>query len=934
MRPSSLLIFSLSLLVMTGAETPGHCDDLPPRTFLIVVDISGSMQASLPPVRSELSRRSKLEEVKDRLTQLTMHLPDNCRTVVTTFDRSATQLCDIQLRSEAERQQLRKTFASIRSTGGTTWLWRTADAQLELAARIAKAQPDSRVRMLLYTDGDDMEENPGLNHEFIVRKHGEVLKSFVEVDWVTLGYDVAAPVKRQLEAHGVRFSKALKPTEIVPVTAGMILSSRTVLAGEILTLTDNSLGLNIVERNVDWGDGMTDSDSPFQHTFLRPGRFTVSYTIRSEDGRHDTVEQTVEVRLPAAPVAQMELSQARITLGQSVTLSDRTTSASDRRWTAGMEMVSELAELRWKPESPGRYRVRLTVHDDFGQSDSTEQVVDVLPPPPPKADFRINQEKILPGDTVVLTSKVSPKPVECLWTVGDRQLKGTSVTWTATEPGEFPVSLAITDSYGQSSSTKRNLTVIYPDGPTAKFRVSKAVLKPGDVVTLINESSLSATDYRWVIGDQKLSDRHPAWTVPEQYGDVQVSLTVSDAFGQADTVSKTLTILRPQKPVAHFRVAGQVQPGTVIHLLDESTGVISGPPVWFVNDQPAGRGRSVDVVAKVSGPVSIRLVVDGPGGEATCERLVTVLPYPKPQAGFTIGNPRPATGDQLIVTDTSSGLIDHVQFQIVDRDQVIETLQDGKRLQQTFTIDCEEPGPICIRQAVTGPGGVVSAERSVIVASQYHAPRAAFHVLEFDEPGPVVVRIQNVCSGNVAGMEFDPGDGSPIRRLDGTETVIEHKYAPGTAAPVIRVLGYEGLPASTWTPDEPLVIRRPWPNWVRGLLWQVPLGLVTLVGLVIYRRRKTHARLLQQSLLLGGNLSVRHVDTPLEIQNTGFDGVSETETVTLADGVALHLASAADEWGEVVYTASLVVNDSEVSRTELSDNVETGLGDYLVTYAA
>jgi uncharacterized protein with von Willebrand factor type A (vWA) domain len=59
----------------------------PPETFLFLIDVSGSMNDPLPiTVQSELIRKSKLEEVKGRLSKLIEQLPDNERLIVTIFD--------------------------------------------------------------------------------------------------------------------------------------------------------------------------------------------------------------------------------------------------------------------------------------------------------------------------------------------------------------------------------------------------------------------------------------------------------------------------------------------------------------------------------------------------------------------------------------------------------------------------------------------------------------------------------------------------------------------------------------------------------------------------------------------------------------------------------------------------------------------------------
>ena len=933
MRPYTVFLSISLLLCFNGFLRGDEQKSNPPMTYLVVIDVSGSMKGPLPvPLQAELSKSSKLAEVKRRLSMLAQYLPEKTHVIVTTFDTKVTAVCDLKLTSDVERNALTSAFESIQCTEGSTFLWRTADAQLKRAAEIAQSNPDGRVRVLLYTDGEDMEKAAGLDHNTIIRKYGNSLKSVVELDWVTLGYDLQTDVKSALQNQGVNFTAAMDPSDIVPLRAAFRLSKVSVQPGEMVQLTDESMGVELTQFTVDWGDGTAPENvPPFQHAYQRPGRMTVKYTIVSKQGKTATAEHAIEVTQPAAPVAMMEVSHDQLMVGEALNAKDLTTpGAVNREWFFNGRKISIESTVTITPQEPGTGKLLLRVTDLFGQTSEATREIRVEKPTPPVAQIAIPKTAVLPEEPVHVVDVSAGKIASRRWKCeGLQDQQSQAAEFRFKQPGTYTISLSVTDADGQTAGTSCVVTVELPTKPTAAFRFSADSATPGESVTLINESSASAVRFEWTVDSHTFSDRHVVLPISE-YGDVVVQLQVWDKFEQADSMKSILKVPRPPKPTASFELPASIPPGTVVTLIDNSSGVIKGPGQWLVNDEPAAEGLTYEFHADHPGQFEVCRVVTGPGGKAECRKSIDVSAWPVPQAGFTIGSRNPRSGDRILITDTSSGTADNVTFHIDGEESPIITRLNGVVQQSSFELDCDRVGTINIEQTISGPGGTTSLRDSVTVATRYLPLVAKCAVNVTSGRGPTEVQFRNESTGSIKEILFDSGDGSPKKNVTGLP-LFTHVYAPGSYTPRLVVQGQDGEASATWALEHPIVIARPVPQWIKKLAWQFPAGLLSCWGLFALVGRRKVALLERQRRLLSGHLLIREASKPGSTRHIDFHGVSSEEAVALDPDTTLKLTTQADEW-DVRYIAELISDGASVAQAELEEGAEQNLDGLLVSY--
>ncbi|TWT40855.1 Pesticidal crystal protein cry22Aa [Thalassoglobus neptunius] len=644
-----------------------------PRTFFIVVDVSGSMSHPFrAPVQPVLTNATKLHDVKRRLAMLAAHLPLQTRVIVTTFDTQAWQICDLRIEDESDRVQLKNKLAEIKTWNGSTYLWRNVDAQLAHAKQICEENPNDRVRVLLYTDGEDMERRPGLDHNFIIQKYGDSLQSVVELDWVTIGYDLEAKVKASLQESGVHFTRADKPEEIVPLRSGFILSTTNLKVGETLEFSDDSVGLEIVKRQVDWGDSSPKEQGlRLSHKYTVPGTYDVEYVITSKNGKTSTSRQQILVTNPSSPVAKIRpLSpDAKLLPGQELEFEDVSHgNCAQRRWEYGHDQTSSKQVLRAKFDQPGEHLVKLIVADEYGQTSQAETSVVIRRPAPPQAAIQAPTEPIIAGELVELIDASHGDVLNREWTYGNGQTSTEPILSVSfNRPGRQDVVLAVTDRFGQTTQDAVTLKIQLPPPPVARIRVEKKQILVNEPLTLEDASQGEIQSREWSFGDDEKSTLKQSTVNFSKPGEQVIVLVVADEYGQTSRATETIQVRLPEPPVARIAtVKDAITLGETVTFADVSRGDIAKRE-WNFGSGQSSNEESLSLMPDQPGDVSVKLLVtDSYGQTVEAEQVIAVKLPPKPIASIIIPQKRQwQIGDELTLLSDSSASADRFQW-IVD----------------------------------------------------------------------------------------------------------------------------------------------------------------------------------------------------------------------------------------------------------------------------
>lgn len=578
----AILILGLSSAIFNSACNAQDTSD-PPPVFDFLIDISGSMNDPISLAKQPiLSKSTKLTEVKNRMDKLCTELPDGFRVIVSVFDHQRREMCDIVLRSPADREELAKAIASITSRDGSTFLWRSVDEELTRASQLVSAN-SQRARVIIYSDGDDMEKNANFTHKSVLDKHGNLIQKSLNLDWVTLGYDIAPTIKTDFEKAGANVVRALSAEQLIPLHSGFSISHSMIEAGQAIVVSDLSTGLQIVKQRLNFGDGTPHQEvslnngrfQDVQHQYVRPGTYEITLSTETASGQRDSSRRSISVqnRTWAMPVIRTDVKVPELEKPIGFIVDKADGLVLDWLFSDGSKLKG--ASVVWTPKKPGKYSVELVATDEAGESKKQLRSFTVPNPVFPALSIVVNRPSVEVGEAVTLNAEPVIATFEYTWSADNRDITSSpSTTLTFDRPGTHEVRLNANDAYGQTGSATALVHVTPPAPPKAVFRLASSRLEPGQRLVARNESSPTASDFVWRLNGQPVSqNRNLEYEIPKQ-GNYKVELIAKDNFGQTHTCAETIDVQRKWvEPVAVIRTELQHGKGKLIlRFINESHG--------------------------------------------------------------------------------------------------------------------------------------------------------------------------------------------------------------------------------------------------------------------------------------------------------------------------------------------------------------------------
>lgn len=142
----------------------------------------------------------------------------------------------------------------------------------------------------------------------------------------------------------------------------------------------------IVSRVWNFGDEQTSQDVSPTHVFQSTGQFTVRLTLRDDNGATST--RSVIVSVTESPIAVIKLDRATAPNAPAVINFDASDSDDPDgeivayQWDFGDGSRELIPVVAHTFASPGEFRVRLTVTDDTGVTDTADRIIEIGIPQP------------------------------------------------------------------------------------------------------------------------------------------------------------------------------------------------------------------------------------------------------------------------------------------------------------------------------------------------------------------------------------------------------------------------------------------------------------------------------------------------------------------------------------------------------------------------
>lgn len=258
----------------------------------------------------------------------------------------------------------------------------------------------------------------------------------------------------------------LPPTSVINVQVPDNNYAPTSVRFDGVASFPNSSGTSIQNYEWSFGDGESATGILVNHTYTKSGSFKVTLTTTDSNQKSSSTSAFVVIRSEAMPVAsiipsvQTGLRPLLVSFDASASApSPLGTTISNYSWSFGDGQTGTGQTINHNFTNQGEYNIELTVLDDAGKSAKTSITIDVTPANPPIINSSITEDSIYPNVPVTITANAigtttdSGTITSYLWNFGDgTSASGISATHTYATPGEFKISLKVTNSDNEFST--------------------------------------------------------------------------------------------------------------------------------------------------------------------------------------------------------------------------------------------------------------------------------------------------------------------------------------------------------------------------------------------------------------------------------------------------------------------------------------------------
>ena len=336
-----------------------------------------------------------------------------------------------------------------------------------------------------------------------------------------------------------------------------------------------------------FGDAQGSGPTP-AHVFPAPGNYDVTLFVFDDDGLSDSVTEVVTVTVGATndsptPVFATEIDALRVEFHAAASGDDGEIEAY--QWDFGDGSIDAGIDPIHTYAAPGTYLVELVVIDDDGATAHTTKAVIVDDNVAPVVAFDV----VVDGLHVAVDASASTddsgieqyewdfgddEPLRSLFAAGaPATATGVTAEHTYAAPGEYAITLTVTDNQGATTSLVKTVNVEAPnEDPTAAFTYT---VDPDGLAHFDASGSGDdglIVDYAWDFGD----DGKDTGVAPEHLylsnGTYDVQLVVTDDDGAVGVVTQQVTVV--------------ITPPTTTTTTSEPTTTTSAPETTTTTTEP------------------------------------------------------------------------------------------------------------------------------------------------------------------------------------------------------------------------------------------------------------------------------------------------------------------------------------------------------------
>ncbi len=437
----------------------------------------------------------------------------------------------------------------------------------------------------------------------------------------------------------------------------------TICAGGTVTFTrENVNTANIIRYSWNWGDNSTSqvSNASWNKRYATPGKYNVQLTI-TDSNNCVTTSNIIPITVNG-PTANFNFS-GRNCKGDEQSFNDASTANNGNalaQWIFEYGDNSKPDTFTTKPVNvthayvnAGNYNVKLTVKDVTGCVATITKAVPIIGV---KAVIGRSAQIVCLNSSMGFNSTQSQGgPLTYLWDFGD----GTTSTQahppkTYTTPGEFTVSLTVTNAIGCADTQRVEKYILVPN-PKAQFTLPTNLANCPPVLVQLTNESTGSNRVIWDFGDGSRSVEPNAshiYTLPATYA---IKLYAYAEGNCVDSISRDVVIKGPRGTRTITDKTGCAP--TTVNFAAQSTNAVKY--IWDYDDgqvQTTTTATSTHSYTR-EGLYFPRVVLeDAQGCQVTAQGPLDTVIVEQVKASFTATPSVICDAGTLVLRDMSAGI--------------------------------------------------------------------------------------------------------------------------------------------------------------------------------------------------------------------------------------------------------------------------------------
>ncbi len=359
----------------------------------------------------------------------------------------------------------------------------------------------------------------------------------------------------------------------------------------------------------------TSSGLYLEYSFPSSGKYNISLLI--DDSQGSKAYAYLNVQVEPKPSVKISETISATDVGVPVHFSSAVAGGTpffNYTWSvSGIGVVGYEANLTYIFSQPGSYNVSLYVSDGSGNSASSS--IGIRVNPLPQARIVPEYSNIDPNVTDTFNSNITggTPGFTFQWFVnGTFEGNASSITWSFSKAGIYPVRLVVMDSQGISDSYSTDITVAsYPEA-SILASLTDLDANVSDQFRASGFGGIGPYGYEWIIAGHEFDNSTVSYAFRTP-GNYSVQLIISDSFGK--DASSSITVDVHPDPSVSVSWSGKPVVSVPFPLNANITGGITPYQIsWIFPSGQHETGTSISHVFSSSGPDTFEVQVSDQGG--------------------------------------------------------------------------------------------------------------------------------------------------------------------------------------------------------------------------------------------------------------------------------------------------------------------------------